>query len=529
MNRKLSVAGGLAVVLAVAIGIAMLVPESHRGPSRLYAQQAAEAQGAREELLIGAEKLSEAFRAAAKALRPSVVTITAKVDRQMRPRTMQSRGRGGLPDEFRGLLPEELLRQLEGNSGRPDPFDNQEEDLGESNNDSDKTESVKIGVGSGVIVSNDGYVLTNNHVVAKADALQVQLSDNRMFTAKVIGKDPKSDIAVLKIDAEGLVAATLGDSSAMEVGDWVLAIGSPFELDQTVTAGIISAVNRTTQNVILPYEDFLQTDAAINPGNSGGPLVNLRGEVVGINTAINSSTGTSAGVGFAIPSNTAGSIMRDLRESGRVRRGFIGAQLGDVTYESLREQKLPEDVVDGVIIDAVQEGGPASKADLKKGDIVTKVNGRAVTSVAGMRNAVAMVRPGKAVDLDIYRNGEPMQIHITVEELTDQKLAAMSPSTTIDDLKITVEPLNAALAKELDVDDIDSGVVVVAMERRGKAAQVGLRPGDIITEVNGKAVSSGAEMLEAIESDSDRLLLKVRRGDSELVLRLNQRQAPSGK
>jgi serine protease Do len=228
-------------------------------------------------------------------------------------------------------------------------------------------------------------------------------------------------------------------------------------------------------------------------------------------------------VGFAIPSNTAAYVMQDLRESGRVRRGFIGAQLGDVTYESLRELKLPEEVVDGVVIEAVQEGGPAAKADLKKGDIVTKVDGRVITSVAGMRNAVAMVRPGKTLDLDVYRNGKPLQIRITVEEQTDQKLAAMSPTTTIEELKITVEPLNAALAKELDVDDIDSGLVVVAMERRGKAAQLGLRPGDIITEVNGKAVSQGAEMLEAIGSDTDRLLLKVRRGNSEMVLRLNQR------
>ena len=524
MVKKLQLLGGLAAVLTAGVGASFLLQGEHSGPSRVYAQQAAVAQGAHEELLVGAEKLSQAFRAAAKALRPSVVTITAKVDQQVRPKMLQRRGQiPNLPEEFRGLLPEELLRQFDAQGiDRADPSDTEEREQSPEIKPG-KSQSVKIGVGSGVIVSKDGYIITNNHVVAKADALQVQLSDNRTFTAKVIGTDPKSDVALLKIDVQGLVPASLGDSSAMEVGDWVLAIGSPFELDQTVTAGIVSAVNRSTQNDILPYEDFLQTDAAINPGNSGGPLVNLRGEVVGINTAINSSTGTSAGVGFAIPSNTVAHVMQDLRESGHVRRGFIGAQLADVTYETLREQKLPEDVIDGVVIDGVQENGPAAKAKLQKGDIVTKANRRVITSVQAMRNTVAMVRPGKAVDLDIYREGRPMKISITVEEMTDQKLAAMSPRTEIESLKMAVEPLNAALAKDLGVQDIDAGVVVVAMDRRGKATQLGLRPEDIITEVNGKPITNGAEMLAAIEAKPDRLQMTVRRGDSEMVLRLDQR------
>jgi len=522
VTKKLRILGGLSVVLAAGFSASYLVPKAGSRPSQLYAQQAVVAQEAREELLIGAEKLSEAFRAASKALRPSVVTITAKVDRQLRPKAnMRREQMQNVPEQFRGLVPDEFFRQFEDpTSGRSDPFDTQEEERDESV--PGKTESVKIGVGSGVIVSKDGFVITNNHVVAKADALQVQLSDNRTFTAKVIGRDPQSDVAVLKIDAQGLVPASLGDSSKMEVGDWVLAIGSPFELDQTVTAGIISAVNRSTQS-ILPYEDFLQTDAAINPGNSGGPLVNLRGEVVGMNTAINSSTGTSAGVGFAIPSNTLAYIMQDLRENGRVRRGFIGAQLGDVTYESLREQKLPEQVADGVVIDAVQTGEPADKAGLKKGDIVVKANGRAVTSVAGLRNLVAMVRPGKMVELDVYRSGRPLKVSITVEEQTGKKLAAMSPTTDIEELKIRVQPLDAELAGELEVEGIESGLVVMSMDRRGKAAQLGLRPGDIIVEVNGKTVSSGAELLEAVEGEPGRLLMKVQRGDSEMMMGLNQR------
>lgn len=341
MSKRFRVLGGAAAVLAASIGASFLFPGSHSGPSHVYAQQARVAQEAREDLLIGAEKLSVAFRAAAKALRPSVVTITAKAGQPVVSRIRRGQGPG--LEEFRDLLPEELLRQFGGSElDRNDQFIVPDED--QPNTRPEKSRIQKIGVGSGVIVSKDGYLLTNNHVVAKADELEVHLSDNRTLSAKVIGTDPKSDIAVLKIDAQGLVPAVLGDSSAMDVGDWVLAIGSPFELDQTVTAGIISAVNRSTQNDILPYEDFLQTDAAINPGNSGGPLVNLRGEVIGINTAINSTTGANAGVGFAIPSNLASYIMQDLRESGSVRRGFIGAQLGDVSYEDLRKENIPDKI-----------------------------------------------------------------------------------------------------------------------------------------------------------------------------------------
>ena len=365
-------------------------------------------------------------------------------------------------------------------------------------------------------------MLTNNHVVAKADELEVHLSDNRTLSAKVVGTDPKSDIAVLKIDAQGLVPAVLGDSSAMDVGDWVLAIGSPFELDQTVTAGIISAVNRSTQNDILPYEDFLQTDAAINPGNSGGPLVNLRGEVVGINTAINSSTGTNAGVGFAIPSNLASHIMQDLRDGGSVRRGFIGAKLDEVTYEDLRKAKIPDSVVDGVVIDYVPEGAPAAKAGITKGDIVTKANGREINSVSALRNAIAMVRPGKTVNLEVYREGRQMQIAVTVEEATDEKLAAMSPQVPVNELGIQVQTLTPALAKNLEAD-VEEGAVVIAMDRRGKAAQLRMQPGDIITELNGMKITSAADVSKAVEG-SNKLLLKIYRDGQEIMLGYESRR-----
>ncbi len=520
MSKKFRVLGIATAVLAAGVGASFLVPGSHSGPSQIYAQQARVAQEAREDLLIGAEKLSAAFRAASKALRPSVVTITAKTGQRVISRTMGRGQNPNLPEEFRRLLPEELLRQFGGdNLGRDDQSDEPEE---VPNAKPGKTRSQKIGVGSGVIVSKDGFILTNNHVVAKADELEVHLSDNRTLSAKVIGTDPKSDIAVLKIDAQGLVPAVLGDSSAMDVGDWVLAIGSPFELDQTVTAGIISAVNRSTQNDILPYEDFLQTDAAINPGNSGGPLVNLRGEVVGINTAINTTTGSNAGVGFAIPSNLASHIMEDLREGGSVHRGFIGAQLGEVTYEDLRREKIPESVVDGVVIDAVQEGAPAAKAGLKKGDIVVRANGREINSVSSLRNTVAMVRPGKVLNLEIYRAGRPQQIAVTVEESTDEKLAAMSPQVSVKELGIQVQTLNPALAKNLEAD-IEEGAVIVAMDRRGKAAQLRMQPGDIITEMNGVQITSAADVTKAV-AGSDKLLAKIYRDGQEIMLGYESRR-----
>ncbi len=273
-----------------------------QGTTQAFAQQRSENSAIQEQQIAGAEQLSSAFRAAAKAVKPSVVRIDAMVKRRPRVRNSPSLR---LPFGLEGF-----------------PFEEPQEEVG------DAGELESAGVGSGVIVSADGYILTNNHVVQNADELEVQLSDGRRLAGKVVGTDDRSDVAVVKINAKELVPAKLGDSSLMDVGDWVIAVGSPFELDQTVTAGIISALNRSV--AILPYEDFLQTDAAINPGNSGGPLVNLRGEVIGINTAINSRTGSNAGVGFAIPSLMAKQIMDSILTNGKVVRGFIGAVLGDL-------------------------------------------------------------------------------------------------------------------------------------------------------------------------------------------------------
>lgn len=446
------------------------------------------------EAVIGAERLSEAFRDTARKLRPSVVTISAIVERPILQR------RGGA--EFFGpagmLDMEELLRELQRQQrggNRPSP---QQEDV--------PTEKLEAGMGSGVIVSQDGYVLTNNHVIAQADELQIELSDGRVFTAEVVGTDDKSDVALLKIDATGLVAAALGDSSAMQVGDWVVAIGSPFGLDQTVTAGIVSATNRTTGILSSSqgYEDFLQTDAAINPGNSGGPLVNLRGEVIGINTAINSRTGTNAGVGFAIPSNMAERIMEDLRTKGRVIRGFIGAYLDNVTAENASELALPPGVRRGAAIVRVLKGGPADKAGVQVHDVITGVEGRAVASDAQLRNIVALTRPGTALTLELYRDGQPMRLPVVLEEKTEAGMNALIGRVTIESLDIIVESFTAQEARRIGLDAEDGSVVITEMNRAGDGFAIGLRPADILIEVDGQAVTdpkTAAELLAKPQAD----------------------------
>ncbi|MEM8736477.1 MAG: trypsin-like peptidase domain-containing protein, partial [Planctomycetota bacterium] len=416
MSRRSTIGsiGGLSLIAVLSAGILPIA----QGPSTsaAYAQQTADANAARQQLLIGADRLSEAFRLAAQSLRPSVVTITSSTNQRVRRNVRRNFGSpfgSGIDDlePFRGMLPDGLLEELQrGNSRNGRSFEEYEELEPEQESSG---RQVQTGMGSGFIVSNDGYILTNNHVVERADRLQVDLSDGRSFEADVVGTDPQSDVALLKIDAPNLVAAPIGNSDAMQVGDWVIAIGSPFGLDQTVTAGIISATNRSTGILKGGFEDFLQTVAAINPGNSGGPLVNLRGEVVGINTAINSRTGTNVGVGFAIPASMASSIMQDLKTGGEVRRGYIGAMLRDVNLQNADEYRLPRGVVRGASVEVVQEGGPADHASLRVGDVITQVNGRPVTSSNQLVNAVAKMRPNSKLRLQGYRRGQPIEIDVT--------------------------------------------------------------------------------------------------------------------
>ncbi len=466
-----------------------------------YAQQAAESAAAQQSI-IGAEQLSQAFRSAAKAVRPSVVRINAMV----KPKAMRGRrmGRPDLPPGFPFFFDDQFFRD----------FDQQE-----SQNEAEPKEMKpqQAGVGSGFIVSSDGYILTNNHVVQEADQLEIQLSDGRRFDGKVIGTDDRSDVAVVKIEASNLVPAKLGDSTLMDVGDWVIAVGSPFELDQTVTAGIISALNRSVE--ILDYEDFLQTDAAINPGNSGGPLVNLRGEVIGINTAINSRTGSNAGVGFAIPSSMARQIMESIIKNGRVVRGFIGATLKDLTLEGAREMKLPPQFSTGVLIEAVLEGGPAAVGGLKANDVIVRVNGRSLRDANALRTLVALTSIGQSINVTVYRSGKELELKLRVEEQTEDKLAKLSGNVEIPDWGMSVSAINDRIASRLGIDPQDvSGVVVMSVKGDGKAVAARLQPGDIIMKVNGKNIETVEDLTAALKNRGRGLRILFRRGNSLITV-----------
>lgn len=504
MTKTTSWTLSLTVILA-ALGGLLFWPEAvpNNGPSQLYAQQVAEAELAESEL-IGAERLSAAFRASSKILKPSVVQISALVERRV-TRSMQNRQLPYNSPFGRDLL-EEFFGELEQRRQLPTQPDAEEYPDGPS-------PKVQAGVGSGVIVSADGYILTNNHVVEAADELQIELSDGRSFKAEVVGRDPRSDLAVLKIDATGLVPARMGDSSAMEVGDWVIAVGSPFGLEQTVTAGIISATNRHTGIIRGGYEDFLQTDAAINPGNSGGPLVNLRGEVIGINTAINSRTGTNAGVGFAIPSNMAMQIMQDLQRSGRVVRGFIGAALEELNVDNAKQLKLPGNILRGAIIRRVLPNGPAARAQLKVDDVVVAASGRNITSSAQLMNEVAMTRPGSPLELKVYRQGNPMDIRVVVEEQTEERMAQFSDRTVVENWGMVVDTMNPQIARELNMPEgLDRGAVVIEVDPRQRAAQLGFQPGDVLLTIDGSAIRTAQEAKAAFEKAGRQITLEVQRG-----------------
>lgn len=514
MNSTVRLTGAAAALASVVIGLVLVWPEGGASNNRAYAQQPVELSPADEAAIAGAQQLSVAFRAAAKRLRPSVVTIATLAEQQVRfNRRGSPFGGRGVPEEFRGLVPDEFFEDLAPRRERSDDF-------GEERS----PQKVQTGVGSGVIVTTDGYILTNNHVVATADELQVELSDGRTYQAEVVGTDEKSDVAVLKIDARGLVPAALGDSATMEVGDWVIAVGSPFGLDQTVTAGIISARNRQTGIISGGYEDFLQTDAAINPGNSGGPLINLRGEVIGINTAINSRTGTNAGVGFAIPVNMAARIMDDLKTEGKVVRGFIGAMLDEVTQENASEYQLPDGIFQGAIIERVLRDGPADKGRLRPGDVITALNGRRITSRAELRNTVAMTRPGSQLNLEVYRGGRPLNISLTVEKLTDEKLSTLAGRVSIPGLGMAIEELTPQIARVIGVEPDAGKVFISQMQSNGAAARMQLRPGDVIIEVNDEEIADVESCAKALNELGRDFRILIQRENELRIIRNSSRR-----
>ena len=377
------------------------------------------------------------------------------------------------------------------------------------------------GVGSGVIATKDGYILTNNHVVDGADEVKVALQDGREFTAKVIGRDPKSDVAVIKIEAKDLPAVTMADSDKVEVGDIVLAVGNPFGIGQTVTTGIVSATGRSGA-VGLDYEDFIQTDAAINPGNSGGALVDADGRLIGINTAILSRSGGNQGIGFAIPVNLARDIMTSLVKDGHVTRGYLGVMIQDVTPPLAREFKLKNG--EGALVGDVAPKGPAEKAGLKSGDVFVEFNGKKVMDSRHLRLEVARTQPGETVPVKVLRDGATKTLDITVRELPGTEALAKSESHGKDDNGtlngVTVSDLDPQARREFKVPEHVRGVIVTEVEPDSVAAEAGLKPGDVILEINRKPVKTAEEAVHMTEHPADKTsLLRVwRDGGSRWVV-----------
>jgi serine protease Do len=379
----------------------------------------------------------------------------------------------------------------------------------------------QYGQGSGVIVSADGYIITNNHVVADAVDVEVLLADRRQFKGRVVATDPKTDVAVVKIDASGLPTVPWGDSSQLAVGDFVLAIGNPLGLNQTVTFGIVSAVGRADVGV-ADYEDFIQTDAPINPGNSGGALVNTKGELIGINTAIASTTGGSVGVGFAIPSNMVRAAMQSLLKTGRVVRGFLGANTQDVTPLLSKIFRLPE--VKGVIITDVFPRGSAERAGLKRGDVVLRFDGKEVVDSGKLRNVIALAPIGSKHRLDVIRDHKLLQVDLVIQEAPRERTrraAAVAQGVTMGHPLggMLVEEVTPLMARQLGLSSA-SGVVVTAVEEGSLAEAAGISVGDQILEVNRKPVpdlEAYQRLVEPIKPKDLTLLLINRQGTALYV------------
>ena len=365
----------------------------------------------------------------------------------------------------------------------------------------------QLGQGSGVIVTKDGYILTNNHVVDEADEVKVVLLDGREFTGKVVGKDPKTDVAVLKIDGKDLPFLEMADSDKIEVGDIVLAVGNPFGIGQTVTMGMISATGRATLG--LDYEDFIQTDAAINPGNSGGALVDVDGRLIGINTAILSRSGGNQGIGFAIPASLARDVMESLVSDGKVTRGYLGVMIQDVTPSLAKEFSLKDQK--GALIGDVVPKGPAEKAGFKSGDVVLEFNGKPVKDSRHLKLQVARVKPGDSVPVKILRNGSTKSMEVTVNELPGSEKLAKADTKNTDDgeaLKgVAVGDLNAQTRREFNIPSSVHGAIVTEVDENSVAREAGLKPGDVILEINRHPVKGAEDAVKLTENPKDKTTL----------------------
>ncbi|WP_394060842.1 DegQ family serine endoprotease [Alcaligenes sp. WGS1538] len=375
--------------------------------------------------------------------------------------------------------------------------------------------TVPRGVGSGFIISNDGYILTNNHVVADSNGIFVTLSNGKEYPAKIIGTDERTDVALIKIEAKDLKPMTIGDSAKLKKGQWVLAIGSPFGLESTVTSGIVSAINRDTGD----YLPFIQTDVAVNPGNSGGPLINLNGEVVGVNSQIISRSGGFMGISLAIPIDEAMQVVEQLKAHGKVTRGRIGVQITPVADDVAKALGLPDSK--GALISSVEEGGPAAKAGIRSGDVILKFNGRKIDQVADLQRFVGGTKPGESSTVEIWRKGKQQTVKMEVAEMPSSSSAPnnapeKAPTTSADAFGLKVTAVPEADLKRLGLDS-----AVQVTEAGAPASEAGLQPGDLILRVNDKDVGTPeqyAKLVASLDKSKAAALLVLRSGQSQWVL-----------
>ncbi len=372
-------------------------------------------------------------------------------------------------------------------------------------------------LGTGFIIDKEGYILTNNHVIEKADEIKVKLADDREFDAKIVGRDPKTDLALIRIEgAWGLIPLALGDSDALQVGDWVVAIGNPFGLGHTVTAGIVSAKYR--QIGAGAYDNYIQTDASINPGNSGGPLINTAGEVVGINSAIFSQSGGSVGIGFAVPVNMAKDLLPQLKR-GRVVRGWLGVMIQHVTPEIKKLFNLDEEK--GALVSDVVAGGPADNAGIERGDVIVAVDGKQIKEMKELPFLIATIPVGKTVTVDVIRKGKSESIRVTIGELEEEEGERPVVSQAGPRLGMVVDEITPELARRFGLEDT-AGVIVVEVQKDTPAEEAGLRPGDVILEIDQAAVKGLDDFKRKLDGygAGDTLLMLTKRKSGTLYLTL---------
>lgn len=436
------------------------------------------------------DRTGKAFAAVVKKAEPAVVFVGVE-------KSVHAAGRQGNPDNF---LNDPFFQRFFGPRFKHPKMPRQHD-------------FKQRGAGSGFIISKDGYILTNNHVVADADKITVRLADEREFTAKVVGTDPQSDVALIKIDGKNLPVLPLGNSDKIQVGEWVIAIGNPFELLQTVTVGVVSAKGRNHMG-ISDYENYIQTDAAINPGNSGGPLLNIHGEVIGINSAIFSRSGGYMGIGFAIPINMAKNIEQQLLQHGKVTRGWLGVMIQNVNKDLAESFNLKS--THGVLISEVNAKTPAEKAGIKQGDVVIAIDGKTIDNVGELRNTIAMTSPGTKLVLTVMRDGKKYSIPVTIGEQPAKftQTGKHKDNSPLADMGLSLQDLTPELAEQFGYAT-NQGVLIAEVEPESPAGMVGLQAGQLIEEVNKIKVHNLKELKEALKQSKDKkqVLLRVRAGE----------------